>query len=112
MNYIITENQVDKLYGIIQNLIESELSAIREESEEWGLGEMDELDEINSINKIEIDRIVPHLGTNVYINIYSNSDRDEFQNIRAELQYRVDQWFPGIKLFINDIVSQSTDDVN
>jgi hypothetical protein len=104
MKYIITENQVEKLHSIIQNLIDSELIGLKEESEEWGLGEMDDIDEINSIDRIEIDRVVPHLGTKVYINIHSNSDRDDFQNIRAELQYRVDQWFPNIKLFINDII--------
>lgn len=104
MNYIITENQVDKLYGIIQNLIDSELNAVREESEEWGLGEMDELDELDSIDKIVIDRIVPHLGIVVYIDIYSITGREDFDNIRAEIQYRVDQWFPNVKLFINDII--------
>lgn len=104
MKYIITETQSDKLHGIIQSMIDSELTGLKEESEEWGLGEMDDLDEINSIDKIEVDRIVPHLGTKVYINIYSNSNRDDFQNIRAELQYRIDQWFPNVRLFINEVI--------
>ena len=104
MKYIISENQIEKLHSIIQNLIDLELIGLREESEEWGLGEMDDIDEINSIDKIEIDRVVPHLGTTVYVNIYSNSDREEFDNIRAEIQHRVSQWFPNVKLFINDII--------
>ena len=33
-------------------MIDSELDNIREESQEWGLGEMDELDEIDSIDKL------------------------------------------------------------
>jgi len=104
MKIIITENQIDKLQVHIQNVIDSELDSIREESQEWGLGEMDELDEIDSINKIVIDRIVPHIGIVVYIDIYSKTDRDDFDNIRAEIQYRVSEWVPNVKLFINNII--------
>jgi hypothetical protein len=104
MKIIITENQIDKLQVHIQNVIDSELDNIREESEEWGLGEMDELDEIDSIDKIVIDRIVPHVGIVVYIDIYSKTDRDDFDNIRAEIQYRVSEWVPNVKLFINKII--------
>lgn len=104
MKIIITENQIDKLQVHIQNVIDSELDNIREESEEWGLGEMDELDEVDSINKIVIDRVVPHIGIVVYIDIYSKTDREDFDNIRAEIQYRVSEWVPNIKLFINNII--------
>lgn len=104
MKIIITENQIDKLQVHIQNVIDSELDNIREESEEWGLGEMDELDEIDSIDKIVIDRIVPHVGIVVYIDIYSKTDRDDFDDIRAEIQHRVSEWVPNVKLFINNII--------
>lgn len=104
MKYIITENQIDKLQNHIQNLIDGELTNLREESEEWGLGEMDELDEIDSIDKIVIDRIVPHIGIVVYIDIYSITFRKDFDNIRAEIQYRISEWIPNVKLFINNII--------
>ena len=104
MKIIITENQIDKLQVHIQNVIDSELDNIREESQEWGLGEMDELDEVDSIDKIVIDRIVPHIGIVVYIDIYSKTDREDFDNIRAEIQYRVSEWVPNVKLFINNII--------
>ena len=104
MKIIITENQIDKLQVHIQNVIDSELDNIREESEEWGLGEMDELDEVDSIDKIVIDRIVPHIGIVVYIDIYSKTDREDFDNIISEIQYRVSEWVPNVKLFINNII--------
>jgi len=104
MKIIITENQIDKLQVHIQNVIDSELDNIREESEEWGLGEMDELDEVDSIDKIVIDRIVPHVGIVVYIDIYTITGREDFDNIRAEIQYRVSEWVPNVKLFINNII--------
>jgi hypothetical protein len=103
MKYIIKNNQLQVLGNHIQSLIDSSLNSIREESEEWGLGEMDNLDEIDSIENITIDRILPYTGTNVYIDIYSNTDRVEFDNVRAEIQYRLEQWIPNIKLFINEI---------
>jgi hypothetical protein len=104
MKYIITENQIDKLQNHIQNLIDGELDSLREESLEWGLGEMDESDEIDSIEKIVIDRIVPHIGIVVYIDIYSSTLRKDFDNIRAEIQYRISEWVPNVKLFINNII--------
>lgn len=104
MKIIITENQIDKLRVHIQNVIDSELDNIREESQEWGLGEMDELDEVDSIDKIVIDRVVPHIGIVVYIDIYTNTGREDFDNIRAEIQYRVSEWVPNVKLFINEII--------
>ena len=104
MKIIITENQIDKLQAHIQNVIDSELDNIREESQEWGLGEMDELDEVDSIDKIVIDRVVPHVGIVVYIDIYTNTGREDFDNIRAEIQYRVSEWIPNVKLFINKII--------
>ena len=104
MKIIITENQIDKLQSHIQNLIDSELDNIREESDEWGVGEMDWLYEIDSIDKIVIDRIVPYIGIVVYINIYTNTGLEDFDNIRAEIQYRVSGWVPNIKLFINKII--------
>jgi len=104
MKYIITENQIDKLQNHIQNLIDGELDSLREESLEWGLGEMDESDEIDSIEKIVIDRIVPHIGIVVYIDIYTITGREDFNNIRAEIQYRISEWVPNVKLFINNVI--------
>jgi hypothetical protein len=104
MKYIIRENQIDNLQYHIQNLINGELDSLREESLEWGLGEMDESDEIDSIEKIVIDRIVPHIGIVVYIDIYSSTLRKDFDNIRAEIQYRISEWVPNVKLFINNVI--------
>ena len=58
MKFIITESQVKSLHNVIQGMINSTLDIIREESEEWGMGEMDELDEVSSVDKIVVDRVV------------------------------------------------------
>ncbi len=108
MKIIISESQKSRMYSIIQNLIDSELNKIREESENWGLGEMDELDEIQSIERIEVDNISTVDGVKVYINIYKNSQRNDFQNTRGELQYYIQDIIPNIKIFINDIIDERT----
>jgi len=96
--------QLEKLRNIIQNLINDGLESIRNDSEEWGLGEMDELEEINSIDKIVINRMTTVNKIKVYIDIHKNSNRYDFDNIRAELQYRINGWIPNIEIYINEIV--------
>lgn len=106
MRYIISESHIEQLKVHIQNLIDSELDNLREESMEWGLGEMDEYEELSSVNRIEVVRIVPYTGIKVYVNFYvNNEDREDYNNIRAEIQYRVSEWIPNIKIFIDEIIS-------
>jgi hypothetical protein len=97
----------EKLKSIIQNLIDSSLNMVREESEDWGLGEMDESDEVNSVNKIVINRITTVDKIKVYIDIYNNSYRWDFDNIRAEIQYRIGGWMPNVELYINEIIDDT-----
>jgi hypothetical protein len=108
MKVEINDKQLEKVHKIIQGLIDSELNSLREDSEEWGLGEMDELDEIDSVDKIIINRISPHQGISVYIDIYTNTGREEYDNVRGEIQYRVSERFPKIKLFIKEINSHDS----
>ena len=105
MKYIITESHFGQLKNHIQNLIDSELDNLREESMEWGLGEMDEYEEISSVNRIEVDRIVPYTGIKVYVNLYvNNEDREDFNNVRSEIQYRVSEWVPNIVILIDSVI--------
>jgi hypothetical protein len=100
----ITNKQLELIKSNIQDVINTSLDAIRKESEEWGLGEMDEINELESIDKIVIDRVVPYVGLSVYVKLYINNERDEFDNILSELNYRVQQWLPIVRIFVDDIV--------
>ena len=93
-----------RLISKVQTIINDSLDEIRAESEDWGLGEMDELDEVDSIERITINRIVTFNGIKVYINIITNSDREDFNNIRSEIQYRLEQLIPSLRLIINEII--------
>lgn len=104
MRFIITESQKKQIDKIIQELINSELESIQIESEDWGMGEMDEIDEVQSVDKIVVDRVVTINKIKVYVNIYKNSNRYDFDNLRAEIQYRLERWLPNIELYIEDII--------
>lgn len=107
MNFEISEKKLKELEESFQRILDSELNLIREESKEWGLGEMHEIEQIESVKKIEIDRIVPYLKIKLYIKIYStHEDEDyDYSDLRAELQYRIEEWFPNIELYIDEVIN-------
>ena len=104
MRFIITESQKKQIDEIIQELINSELESIQIESEDWGMGERDEIYEVQSVDKIVVDRVTTINKIKVYVNIYKNSNRYDFDNLRAEIQYRLERWLPNIELYIEDII--------
>jgi hypothetical protein len=104
MKYIISETQVKSLHNVIQGMINSTLDTIKEESDEWGMGEMDELDEVSSVEKIVVNRVVKVSKIKVYVDIYKNSNRYDFDNLRAEIQYRLEDWIPNIEIYIENII--------
>jgi hypothetical protein len=106
MKYELNKKQLDQITKHIQSLIDTSLEQIKDESEDWGLGEMDDLDEIDSINEIKIDRVVPYTGLIVYVNIHTNSNREEFENIMSEINYRVSQILPTVKIFVDSIIKK------
>lgn len=107
MDYLITKSQSNKLFEQIQQLIDSELETIRQESEEWGLGEMEEYFELEAVNKIEIDRIVTINGIKVYVNLYkkTGSSINYFENVMSELNYKLQtKWISNIFLILENVI--------
>ena len=106
MKYIIDQKQLEITKNLIQGLINSKLDSLREESEEWGMGEMDELHEVQSVDKIEVVNVVMSGKIKVLINIYRTQLRDDFDNITEEIEYRLEDLLPNIELEINDIIDE------
>ena len=106
MDIIVTDTQLDKLKDIVQELIDSELNNIREESMEWGLGEMDEIDELEAIDKIVVNDV--HMGKPIVvdINIHVNRNRYDFDNITAHVEDYVKSWFPGVEFSGYEIIDE------
>jgi hypothetical protein len=106
MKYVINQKQLEKTKNLIQGLINSKLDSLREESEEWGMGEMDELHEVESVDKIEVVDVVMSGKIKVLINIYRNQLRYDFDNITEEIEYRLEDLLPNVELEINDIIDE------
>jgi len=104
MRYIISESQSNKLVSSIQSKIDEIMHQIVEESEDWGMDEMDAIDEVSSVNKIVVDRVVPISKIKVHLNIYKNSKREDFDDLINEIEARIQDWFPNIELYIDDII--------
>ena len=104
MKYVITESQSKSFQEMIQRLIDNTFETIKQESEDWGMDEMDAIHEVQSVDKIVVDRVVTINKIKVYVNIYKNSNRYDFDNLRAEIQYRLEDWIPNIELYIEDVI--------
>ena len=104
MKYIVTESQVKSLKQKVQSKIDDIMNDIREESDEWGMGEMDELDEVSSVDNIVVNSVDKTVFMRVSITIYKNSRREDFDNLINEIEARMQDWFPNIELYIEDII--------
>lgn len=104
MKIIITESKVGQIKTLVQEIIDDELNNLRQEAdEEWGLGEMDEIDEVGSVEKIVVDEIKTTDGISVNVNLYLNTDREDFEIILPMIEYTIEQWIPNAKININKI---------
>ena len=104
MKYIVTESQVKSLQDQIQGLIDSTLNTLKEESDEWGMGEMDELDEVSSVENIVVNNVVKTDGILVSVTIHKNSRRNDFDNLISEIEARMSDWIPNIELYIENTI--------
>jgi hypothetical protein len=97
-----------KIIDALQKRINVIIEQIRENSEDWGLGEMDGLDEIQSIEKIEIDRFVNATRPVIYVNIFVNSQRRDFDNVMSEINYQIQKLLPSSFVQVNEIIDTRT----
>jgi divalent metal cation (Fe/Co/Zn/Cd) transporter len=91
---------------MIQGMINSTLDTIIEESDEWGMGEMDELDEVSSVDNIVVNSVDKTVFMRVSVTIHKNSKREDFDNLINEIEARMQEWIPNIELYIENIVDE------
>ena len=105
---VVNEGKDDALKKSIQQMIDNTITELRVESEDWGLGEMDELDELNSIERIEIDRVVDFTRMVIYVNIFVNSQRRDFDNVMSTINYQIQRYIPNSFVQVDDIIDNRT----
>jgi hypothetical protein len=57
MKYLITESQLKKLHNPIQRAIDITFQKIKEESEDWGMDDIDAISQVDSVDKIKISKM-------------------------------------------------------
>jgi hypothetical protein len=70
---------------------------------EWGMGEFDEIDEVESVEKIVVDDIKTTDGISIYVSVYINTDREDFDIIFPMIEYTIEKWMPNAEVHINPI---------
>jgi hypothetical protein len=123
MKIIITENQYKRILSTtqemmglnesaiergLQRMIDGGLQKLRNSTEEMGLGEMDELDEINSVDEIKITNFVKDKVPVLYVDLYVNSDRDDFDNIIYTMEYELERHIGNIQIIVDKIIDTRT----
>ena len=123
MRIIITESQykrvlstTQEMMGLtesnmergLQRMLDGALQKLQNSTEEMGLGEMDELDEINSVDEIKITNFVKDKVPVVYVDLYVNSNRDDFDNIIYTMEYELEKHIGNIQIIVNKIIDTRT----
>jgi len=104
MKILISENKIEQLKIFVQEILDDELNNLRQMAdEEWGMGEMDEINEVGSVEKIVVDEIKTTDGISVNVNLYLNTDREDFDIILPMIEYVIEQWFPNAKIHIEKV---------
>jgi len=102
-------NESDIEMGI-QKIIDSALEDLQDQAFEMGLDEMDELDEINSVDKIKVTNFVKNDVPVLYIDLYVNSDRRDYDNIIPSMKYEVEKYIGNIQIIVDNIIDTRTFD--
>jgi len=103
MKIIIKE---DKLKNSLEKLIQSTFNSFLNDEEYF---DSYELDILNSIDRVEISHITTGIGITVWLNIYSKIN-ENFDFLTSELQYKLKNLIPNIKIFTNDVITPDDED--
>jgi hypothetical protein len=104
MKILISENKIEQLKIFVQEILDDELNNLRQMADdEWGLGEMDEINEVSSVENIVVDEIKTTDGISVNVNLYLNTDREDFEIILPMIEYVIEQWFPNAEIHIEKV---------
>lgn len=108
-NYVISQTQLESLEKMIQSFIDSALKSIKEESDDWGMDQMESIRTIESIDSIIVKDVIPQSWGFIVNVVFILSEYgeiglpSEYQDLRSEIQWKVKEWIPNVKIFIVDM---------
>ena len=105
----LTESKIDM---DIQMIVDGTLQKLQDDTFEMGLGEMDELNEINSVDKIKVTNFVWDEIPVLNIDLYVNSDREDYDNIIAAMEYDIEKYIGNSQIIVDNIIDTRTLDPN
>jgi hypothetical protein len=95
-----------KLTTLAQTAVDNTLMTIKNESEDWGMGEMSELVQVDGVEKIEVVK-VEKKGNPFKIDVifYVNDDGIYYSELIEEISARVDQdWIPNSYIHVIEFI--------
>jgi hypothetical protein len=95
-----------KLTTLAQTAVDNTLMTIKNESEDWGMGEMSELVQVGGVEKIEVVK-VEKKGNPFKIDVifYVNDDGIYYSELIEEISARVDQdWIPNSYIHVIEFI--------
>jgi len=101
----LNESKIEKF---IQKIIDNALKDLRDSTEEMGLGEMDELDQINSVDEIKVTNVVKDKVFVIHVDLYVNTNRDDFDNIIYTIEYKVGRFLGNVEIMVDNIIDTRT----
>jgi hypothetical protein len=112
MNLQENISRIKKMMGLnesniergLQIIIDSSLQKLQDDTFEMGLGEMDELNEINSVDEIKITNFVKDKVSVLHVDLYVNSDREDFDNIIASMESELEKYIGNILIIVDNII--------
>ena len=101
----LSESTIEK--GL-QKIIDRELESLRNSTEDMGLDALDELDEINSVDEIKLLNFVKDSTSVLHVDLYKNSNRQDFDNVIASIQYKIEKYIGDIEIIVDNIIDNRT----
>jgi hypothetical protein len=95
-----------KLTTLAQTAVDNTLMTIKNESEDWGMGEMSELVQVDGVERIEVVK-VEKKGNPFKIDVifYVNDDGIYYSELIEEISARVDQdWIPNSYIHVIEFI--------
>lgn len=101
MNIEITEKQSKLIWKISQFAIKSALDRLRSEADDYFIDYG-----VNDVDKIVINNITTATRITVYVDIYINYPRYDFDELTGEISHTLRKFIPNSVVLTNDIIDE------